>query len=210
MKKHIFLLALISFVFAFYPADAQRKYLKKSEPDFGLGVKAGLNYANQVTSSRATTVDVQSIIGINGGVYFNYFLFDFLAVQSELMITGKGLHWKDQFYDAKDILTYIDMPILIKYQPVKLLNIHAGPEFGYRISAKQKNLDDGQETNIKDYYTTFDMGLAFGVEANLPFKVNLTFRYVLGLNTVYTGTENNEQWKNNFFQISAGYRILGR
>lgn len=211
MKKHILLLVLTSLVFTFSSADAQRKYLKKkSEPAFGLGVKAGINYASQSTSSGTTNVDVQSIIGLNGGVYCNYFFLDFLAVQPELMISGKGLHWKDQFYDAQDILTYLDMPILIRYQPIKLLNIHAGPEFGYRLSAMQKNLDDGQKTDIKDYYKKFDIGLAFGVEANLPFKVNVTFRYVLGLNTVYTGTENNEKWKNNFFQISLGYRILGK
>jgi hypothetical protein len=210
MKKHIFFLVLISFALTCFSAEAQRKYLKRSEPDFGLGVKAGLNYANQSTSSQGTNIDVQSIIGINGGVYCNYFLFDFLAVQPEIMISGKGLHWKDQFYDAQDILTYIDMPILIKYQPIKMFNIHAGPQFGYRLSAWQKNLDNGQKTDIKDYYKNFDLGVAFGVEANLPFKINLTIRYVLGLSTVYNGTENNEQWKNNFFQVSAGYRILGK
>jgi hypothetical protein len=211
MKKHIFFLVLTTlFLFTFSSAEAQKKYNRKDDSNFGLGVKAGINYASQSTSSGAANVDVTSVIRMNGGVYVNYFFFDFLAVQPELMLSGKGLHWKDQFSNAEDILTYIDMPILIKYQPVKLLNIHAGPEFGYRLNATQKNLDNGQKTDIKDFYSNFDFGLAFGVEANLPFKVNLTFRYVLGLNTVYTGTENNEQWKNNYFQISAGYRIFGK
>jgi hypothetical protein len=61
-----------------------------------------------------------------------------------------------------------------------------------------------------DYYYKFDLGLAFGVEANLPFKVNLTIRYVLGLNTATTGAQYTETWKNKSFQISLGYRILGR
>jgi hypothetical protein len=210
MKKQVFFLVLASLLFAFWSADAQSRYLNKSEPKFGFGVKAGLNNATQSTKGGTVNVSVESITRINGGVYCNFFLFDFLAIQPELMVSGKGVHWKDQFSDAEDILTYIDMPILIKYQPVKLLNIHAGPEFGYRLNATQKNLDNGQKTDIKDYYSNFDIGLALGVEANLPFRVNLTFRYVLGLNTVYTGTENNEHWKNNYFQISAGYRIFGK
>ena len=126
------------------------------------------------------------------------------------MVTGKGVHWKDAYYDAKDILTYLDMPILIKYQPVKLLNIQAGPEFGYRLSAKQKNLDDNQITDIKDYYKNFDMGISFGVEANLPFRVDLAIRYVLGLYTATTNNQYDQHWKNNFFQITAGFRILGK
>ena len=61
-----------------------------------------------------------------------------------------------------------------------------------------------------DYYYKFDLGLAFGVEANLPFRVNLTIRYILGLNTATTGAEYTETWENKSFQISLGYRILGR
>jgi hypothetical protein len=210
MKKQVFLLLLISLIFSFSSANAQNRYFRKSQPIFGVGVKAGLNYSSQSTTGESANVDVESIIGINGGVYCNYFLLDHLAIQPELMISGKGTHWQDQFYDAKDILTYIDMPILIKYQPVKLLNVHAGPQIGYRLSAIQKNIDNGEKTDIKDYYKNFDLGLAFGVEANFPLNINLTIRYVLGLTTVTTNTGYIVPWKNNFFQISAGYRILGR
>jgi hypothetical protein len=61
-----------------------------------------------------------------------------------------------------------------------------------------------------DYYYKFDFAVAFGVEANLPSKVNLTLRYYLGLNTATTGAIYTETWKNRYFQISLGYRILGR
>jgi hypothetical protein len=210
MKKLLLLLTLTLLMVFFSSADAQSKYFRKSQPKLGVGIKAGINYASQTTTGEGANVDIKSILGINAGAYCNYFLFDFLAIQPELMLSGKGVHWKDQYYDAKDILTYIDLPVLIKYQPVKMFNVHAGPQFGYRLSAMQKDLETGEKTDIKDYYKDFDFGLAFGVEANLPFRVNLTIRYVLGLNPATTGTEYIESWKNNFFQISAGYRILGR
>ena len=210
MKKLSLLLTLTFLMISISSADAQSKYFHKAQPKLGVGVKAGLNDASQTTTGESANVDVESILGINGGAYCNYFLFDFLAIQPELMISGKGVHWKDQYYDAKDILTYIDLPVLIKYQPVKVFNIHAGPQFGYRLSAMQKSLETGEKTDIKNYYKDFDLGLAFGIEANLPFRINLTVRYVLGLNPATTDTEYIEPWKNNFFQISAGYRILGR
>ena len=211
MKKQLILILLTSLILSFSSAYGQSKYFRKSKPKFGVGVKAGVNYATQTTSEEAANLDVKSILGINGGVYANYFLFDFLAIQPELMLSGKGAHWSDYYDDAKDLLTYIDVPIFIKYQPIKLLNVHAGPEFGYRIRALQKNLKTGEKTDIKDYYRDFDLGLAFGVEANLPFKINLTIRYVLGLNPATTDSGYLiGPWKNNFFQLSAGYRILGR
>jgi len=210
MKKSVFTLVLAAFILTCYNVDAQRRYLRRTESKFGLGVKAGVNYASQSTTSPLSSFDVQNILRVNGGVYANFFFLDHFAVQSELLFSGKGLQWKDPYYDAKDLLSYIDLPVLIKYQPIKYLNIHAGPQIGYRLAATQKNLDNGQKTNILDYYKPIDLGLVFGVEANLPFRINLTVRYVMGLNTVYTGTENNEQWKNNFIQVSAGYRILGR
>jgi Outer membrane protein beta-barrel domain len=210
MKKYLFFLVLITLISSFSSTQAQSKYRRKHQPKFGLGVKAGLNYASQSTPGGSDVVDVESIIRMNGGIYCNYFLLDFLAIQPELMVSGKGVHWKDQYYNANDVLTYIDMPILIKYQPVSLFNIHAGPDFGYRISAVQKNLDNGQKTDIKDYYKPFDLGAAVGIEVNLPFRVNLTIRYVLGLIPATTDSQYDQPWKNNFFQISAGYRIFGK
>jgi hypothetical protein len=210
MKKQAFLLAIASLIFITSPLNAQFKHFSKFHPKFGMGVKAGLNYASQFTPGGTANVDVEDIIRINGGVYFNYFLFNFLAIQSEIMVSGKGVHWKDQFYNADDLLTYFDVPILIKFQPVKLINVHAGPEFSYRLSAMQKNLENGQKTNIKDYYKKIDFGLAFGVEANLPPNINVTIRYVLGLIPVTTNNQYNEPWKNNLFQISLGYRLFGK
>lgn len=210
MKKHLFLLLLTSLLLCCSSAYAQSKYYRKAEPKFGAGVKAGINFANQSSSGEAENTDIESIVGFNGGVYCNYYFFDFLALQPELMVSGRGVHWSDLYFNARDILTYIDLPVLIKYEPVQLINIHAGPQIGYLVSAKQENLDTGEEIDIIGYYENFDLGAVFGVEGNFPFRLSITFRYVMGLTGVTSGTANNVQWKNNVFQISAVYRIIGR
>ena len=228
MIKQVFLLLLTSLMFTLSSANGQTRQIKKPQtelcpssnvqsrkfkkpqPKFGAGVKAGLNYSSQYTNNTANIVDFKSILGINAGAYCNYFLLDFLAIQPELMVSGKGSHWKNQYYDAKYNLTYIDLPILIKYQPVKLFNIHAGPQFSYLIIAHQKDFGNNLNTNVMDHFYKFDLGLVLGVEANLPYKINLTIRYVLGVNTVTTGAQYTEIWKNKGFQLSLGYRILGR
>jgi hypothetical protein len=231
MKKLAFLLLLTFFIFNFSSANAQSGQIKKSQselcsygnsqpghsghfkkdkPKFGAGVKAGLNYSNQYITGGSGSVDFKSIIGINAGAYCNYFFMDFLAIQPELMVSGKGSHWTNQYYDAQYNLTYIDFPVLIRFQPVPLINIQAGPQISYLLIANQKDIGTNLKTNVTGNFYQLDFGLAFGVEANLPYKVNLTVRYVLGLNTATTGTLYTETWNNKYFQVSLGYRILGR
>jgi hypothetical protein len=54
------------------------------------------------------------------------------------------------------------------------------------------------------------MVIAFRFEANFPIKIDLKIRYVLGLIPATTDSEYDKPWKNNLFQITAGYRILGK
>lgn len=228
MKKQVFLLLLSTLVITLSSVNAQSgkfkksdpelcassggqsRYFKKSQPKFGAGVKAGLNYASQYTNNTSNSVDFKNIFGINAGAYCNYFFLDFLAVQPELMVSGKGSKWKNQYYDARYNLTYIDLPVLIKFQPIALFNIHAGPQISYLLLANQMDFGNNQKAGVLDYFYKFDFGIAFGVEANLPYKMNLTVRYVLGLKTATTGALYTEPWENKSFQISLGYRILGR
>ena len=90
-----------------------------------------------------------------------------------------------------------------------MVNIHAGPQFGYLLSASQKDKSRGDVINIDDYYKKPDLGIVMGVEANLPYRINLTVRYVIGLLPTTTDVEYIEPWLNNFFQVSVGFRIKG-
>lgn len=180
-----------------------------AQPGFGAGVKGGINLATQSTTGEGENVAVRQLLGFNAGVYGNLFILDFLAFQPELMVSTRGSDWDDPFYNVKDLLTYIDLPLLIKFQPVKYANIHIGPQFGYLLAAKQKDKDSGDITDIKEWYNPLDVGLAFGVEANLPFKINFTVRYVLGLVSSTNDVEYIDPWINNFLQFSLGYRIIG-
>jgi hypothetical protein len=202
MKKYFFTLMIASLLVTFSQVNAQSK--------IGFGIKAGINISDQVTSGTGENVNVRSILRFNGGAYFNYFFSDKIAVQPELLVSGKGSDWDDPAYDVKDLLTYIDVPVLLRYQVIDLLNIHAGPQFGYMLNATQKDKASGDVININEYYKKPDLGLVVGAEANLPFKINLTVRYVIGLIPTTTDVEYIEPWLNNFFQISAGYRFSGK
>jgi len=180
-----------------------------AQPDFGAGVKGGLTMATQSTTGAGENVAVRQLIGYNAGVYGNVFITDFLGIQAELQVVSRGSDWDDPFYNVKDLLTYIDLPILVKFQPIKYANIHVGPQIGYLLAAKHEDNDDGELTDIMELYHPLDLGLAFGAEANLPFRINLTVRYVLGLVSATNDVEYIDPWRNNFLQFSLGFRIIG-
>jgi len=202
MKKAIQLCFTAVLLLVLMPLNAQS--------NFGAGVKAGINLSTQTTPGSSEGIFVNQLLRINAGGYCNYFFYDKFALQAELLISGKGSDWNDPDYDVKDLLTYIDVPIMIRFQPVKYLNFHAGLQPGMLLAAKQKSNETGETIDIKDYYYAGDLSLVFGAEANLPYNLNVTLRYVLGLTTGSNDVGYVDPWMNKIIQISLGYRILGK
>lgn len=179
-----------------------------AQSTIGAGLKAGLNICNQIPTGEGENVETSPLYGFHIGGYGNYFILEPLAVQMELLFTQKGSNWSDPFFKGKDRLGYIDLPILIRYQIMEYLNVHAGPHLGFLVCAKQIP-EDGDAMDAKDYYNSMDIALGFGIEGNLPHNINLTVRYILGLADATTESEYWEGWKNNVLQISLGYRLKG-
>jgi hypothetical protein len=176
----------------------------------GAGLKAGVNVATQVTSGMAENVDSQSLVGFHGGVTVNYFILDRLAIQIDGLISQKGSKWSDPYFSGKDKLSYLDIPMLVRFQVLDFLNIHAGPQFGFLLKATQIQ-DGGDKVDIDDYYKSTDIGMVLGAEANLPLNLNVTLRYIFGLSSVDTEVYYDvDDWRNNVFQVSIGYRLMGK
>lgn len=200
MKKKLFMALAVSLLAA---ASLTAQF------QFGAGVKGGMNLATQTTTGEGAGVAVRQLIGYNGGVYGNFFITDMFGLQAELVVCTRGSDWDDVYYNVKDKLTYIDFPLLFKFQPIRYANIHVGPQFGYLLAAKQEDKNDGEIYDIMDWYNKLDVGLAFGTEANLPFRINFTVRYVLGLVSATNDEEYIDPWRNNFLQFSLGFRLIG-
>jgi Outer membrane protein beta-barrel domain len=190
--------------------DAQTMFDRRFQPGYLFGIKAGANVASQYSPGSKGVFEVKSITGINAGGYYGYFINRVLAVQVELSVSGKGSHWREYNYsqdEAKDILTYLDLPFLVRYQPFNLISFHTGPQVSYLARAMQYDYSTGLKGAIDDYYKPLDLSLVFGIEANLPKNIDLTIRYARGLISVYAPGGYNYQSFNNYFQFTAGYRF---
>ena len=210
MKK-ILTASLVTFLLAHFSiVDGQTMYNRSFMPKYGFGFKAGVNYATQYTPENEGAFESMRIFGFNAGGYYHYFFNRILGVQVEISGSGKGSHWKENFYaqdEKKDLLTYIDVPLLVRYQPHPRFNAHIGPQISILARAMQYDYDTRIKADVSDFYKMVDAGIVAGVEANLKNHVNLTLRYCHSLVSAYkTGGYNFDSY-NSYLQLTAGYRI---
>ncbi|WPR70243.1 porin family protein [Flavobacterium sp. NG2] len=153
------------------------------------GIKGGVNFSNMYTED----VDDNNVLtSFNAGIYATLPISKFIAIQPEVLYSRKGseLTYDNVFAAGKAQfkLNYIEMPILVKANLTKNLNIHAGPYFAYLVDAQVKNIsDDGSfdfEDNLNnDDFNKFDAGLSAGI--GLDFEnIGIGARYNYGLTTV--------------------------
>jgi hypothetical protein len=165
-----------------------------AQPGIGIGIKAGANFADQAIED----VDVTTVTDFHVGAYLNLNLSEKFGITPEILYTANGTKWEDVKVD----LDYFAIPIMLRFKPIELLSLEAGPQFSFLTKA---NVDG--EGDIKDQMKNNDFGLAFGAGLHLPLGFNAGARYVLGFTDIYD--VSGSSIKNRTFQLYVGWTIFG-
>jgi hypothetical protein len=147
-----------------------------------------------------------------------------IGIQPEVIFSKQGESYTYNNSSFGSNVDYINVPIMVKLYLIEGLNLQAGPQFGFVTSATgsiQDTLTGGVTTgeDIKKYMNTTDFSIGVGAGFDLPFGLNLTARYNIGISDInkYTGgtPPNNtqssmgtSQSKNQVFQFSLGFRLF--
>jgi len=97
-------------------------------------------------------------------------------------------------------LNYLSIPLLLTCNPVKVLSLQAGPQFGILIN-KDKNIFQ----NGKEAFKNGDLSMLFGAQLNI-LRVRIYGRYAIGLNDISDVT-NQEKWTTRGFQAGVGFAL---
>ena len=162
----------------------------------GFGIKGGVNLASL---SGDGVTDASNRTGIHFGAYARVKLGG-IGLQPEAYYSAQGA--EVSFANVKQAVdaNYLNIPILLRFNPVPILNFHIGPQFGILMSADQAGQD------IKDSLKSSDLSAAVGAGLDLPFGLNFPLRYVRGLSSI--NGDGDESIKNNTFQVSVGYDFV--
>lgn len=162
---------------------------------FKLGIKAGLNYANQngsqitINNSNYTT---SAITSYHAGLIAEIKLINSFSVQPELLYSTQGANYKNAVEEFNNELGYITMPVIAKINLNKVVSIELGPQVSFLLS--EKNEFDLNDAN------TFEFAVAGGLGFKITKNIFVQGRYVLGL----TEVSSNADAKNSVLQFSAG------
>lgn len=165
------------------------------------GAKAGLNISN-VHSER--NKDFKNLLAYNLGVVSKFSATNKIGITAEVLLSQKG--FKSLMIPSGTTynkLTYLSIPVLIEYKPVKALYIQVGPELSYLLSAKLKN--STLHKSERDNYNKFDVGIAGGVGYTIFKNFSLEARYVYGLSQISQYTDVTGKYYNRVFQFNAVY-----
>ena len=171
-----------------------------------LGVKGGANIFK---------VDGQCYsdgfhFGYNVGAFAELNFTSAWGIQPELLWNQTNYRTGTQFSsiypggldDVKGKLNYLSIPLLLSYRPVKLISLQAGPQFG--ILLNQDHNFNG--ATVKDAFKKGDFSLVGGVQLNVANLV-VGGRYVIGLTDI-NDVSDDRKWKNQGFQVYAGFRFF--
>lgn len=116
-----------------------------------------------------------------------------VGLQAEVIYSSLSQKYRDQSYDRKITLNYINVPLLLslntgKNRPVNL-NIVAGPQVGFNVGSKlESSGGNGVDTvqavlavKTGDLGVAYGAGLEFGLGASRNVILDIGFRGVYGL-----------------------------
>ncbi|MCB0497904.1 MAG: PorT family protein [Cyclobacteriaceae bacterium] len=165
-----------------------------AQAQFKFGIKAGANFSK--FSSTDPNVQAQNLTAWHGGLMAEIKL-PIIGIQADALYTQNGTKFDGSQALQEIKSTYIQVPVVAKVYILKVLNIQAGPQFGFLTGAK-----DGENVDIKDQLESSDLQIVFGAGLDLG-PLNAALRYNIGVKDINKDLVNYDL-KNNAFTLSVG------
>jgi hypothetical protein len=174
-----------------------------------VGLKAGLNLSanegNGMSSSLQQGIDAGAFAEINLGKKW--------GIQPEAYFSQRNTRRADDFTskyyineglsgsDQSVKLSYISVPVLLKYNISSVFSLQAGPQFDFLVFEDDNLLKSGRNAFKKT-----DMGIAAGGTLTLE-KFRIYGRYTWGLSNI-NDVDDRYKWKSRQLQLGVALSLF--
>ena len=174
---------------------------------FHLGIKAGANLFKVDGQSFNQQFQFGYAVGAFSEIYFT----PNMGIQPEVMFNQTNyrtassfsqVYQVNGFDDVSGKLNYLSIPVLLSFRPLPFLSLLVGPQFGILLNPNEHLVDNAQQA-----FKSGDVSLIGGAQLNLA-ALKLGARYALGLNNINNIQSSDVNWKNQGWQVYAGFRIF--
>jgi opacity protein-like surface antigen len=169
--------------------------------NFQLGVRGGLNFAT-VAGDDFNSPDGRT--SFYAGLVAEAPITERFSIQPEVFYSGQGYDITDEpdQRDAAYQIGYIQVPVIFKVYLLDGLNLHAGPQFGFKVNEEiDFNPNDDSGDIETDAVKNFDVQVTGGVEYKLFASFFVQARYTYGFSEVL----DNVDVHNSVFSAGIGY-----
>lgn len=165
-----------------------------------IGLKGGISVANQQYSGGNVSFTPDSKIRPHFGLFLNVKPIPQLGIQPELLFAGQGYGKSSGTFPEEGVnFNYLAVPIMLKYYPVGMVNIHAGPQLGFLIGG-----DSFNGVSVTEETKKAEVALCVGAEVFPIDMLGFSVRYVAGLSDIYDGANADQiTVKNKTIQFSV-------
>ncbi len=146
------------------------------------------------TVSRISDYDGETLIGLTGGLYWEYRLSQKFSLMSNILYSQRGEIGKDNQTGLK--LSYINLPIMVKYGLTDNLGISTGINSDMLVSVNAGDL-------TKDDFKSTDWGIPIGISYNLTNHLQIAIVYNIGLTNLLKDSDTNYQ--SNWANLTIAY-----
>ena len=215
MKK-IIILAMFFPILSW--AQSEEKQKKQKKQGIGIGIKAGLNFANV---TNASSINSSNHTGFQVGAFLAPQSKGIMGYRTELIYSRQGYNYKSNSNTGSVNLDYIIMPHLMAINITKYVQIQVGTQVAILLNAKADSSNESSSSNnpygpMMDYYNRFDYGLAGGIELHPVKGLLIGARLNVSMGKMYKDPMTmmsqpnfipKVDVKNNVVQIFAGWRF---
>jgi hypothetical protein len=187
--------------------------------DVKVGIKGSINLSSWAGDTRG--LNLRPMCGVNIGALAQIKLSDEFDIQPEILYSNQvtkmknvGANVSGVYYtgDIKWNLSYINVPVLLKYSGDGKSFIEAGPQVGFLTSAnastKLTQYSPTVKQDVKEAFESVDFGFVVGVGYNINQHLMADLRYNIGLSNI-ANTESGDDTKirNSVLALSLAYKF---
>lgn len=201
MKKYAFLIILVLGVI---PDSFSQDFNKKVR----YGIRAGLNYSNlnfsDVSTAPENPLETTWKPGFVGGFYMVVPLAGSFLIQPEYLYsqTGGKAESSNLYYS----LSYLSLPVFLRWEAIERFSIIAGPQFDLLIDARQKNKENPKITSETE---SRSVGVTGGIEWDINNNFGIGVRYFETMHELWIPITDAQrlEFKHQLFQASLFYNF---
>ncbi|HRI78514.1 MAG TPA: porin family protein [Cyclobacteriaceae bacterium] len=197
-------------------------YSASGQAQVAIGIKGGINLSN-LDGVNSVGVAYDKRTGYHLGAYA-LFKFTKIGIQPEILFSQQGQNFTFNGQNLSSNYNYVTVPVMLKLYLIAGLNLQAGVQVGFLSSSSgdvyntaTSSIQTGQ--SMDSFVHSVDWSAPVGIGFDLPFGLNLTARYNIGISEVNKAAGSTvppaivtsmgtSSAKNQVFQFSVGFRLF--